>query len=927
MNKKIIILIIFIAVLGLVASGFYYRDYFKKDSADEATEIPRPTFPPVDKTQPDITVVTDNNKPRQVVEGFGASHQTLVYGGGLGDVLTTSLRKKALDALFNQVKITTGQIPTVFEAPANSTLSNFYPNQANDDNDPLNLNWDGFSTVLGDTFKKKVVDVAGGNFNLYPDVSIWISQKSKWLSHIQSSDYDMFLNELAEQVLAGITYWKNTYGKEPELAMLFNEPLSGNRQLEGHATTQTVVDIIKRSGDRLRQAGFKKTKFIVPSEGSEFESLDTAKAILADSGAWQYVGAIGYHPYPYLSTYSWPPNILETSGKGQPEKSKVRVRNQLRDLVKPYGIKLFMTEVTSGPAAQSKQINPLSYDVFRARAIHIHDEFTYADASAFFGMNSMWDTISQKEHFRGRGYEDDIFADEGDIIRIDNATEKVYITGIGRAIGHYARWINKGAVRIEATSSDPLLQVTAFRDDAKKQVVWVVINNTNSIKTVKFNVDNLTLTGNLTGEQSTVKAYWQKLTAFTPNADNSFNITLPAESVTTVAGQIKKSAEKTITVAEESIKNNIDPEVCDLNKETLRSLADEANMRIGAAVQITPWDGGGALVNEPEYRKVLACEYNIIVPEGTNLQLSDRSRPTRDRFELDIFTYVMDFAKANNMKVHSGHLMWNMPLATEQVAQWVIDGVADGSFGKEELLDIIKEHIQVIMKKYKEEYPGMIKMWTVENEVIQQDGTLIDSIWERNIGPEYLDEAFRFAREADSDAMLIYNGGSEGMNESGGVYKTLQNMINRGVPIDGVGIQDHIELGKDSPAGPSFYWSENTLANDLSDTLELYAGLGKLGLKVFITEMDIDISRLQGTEQQKFKAQAAIYANKLKACALSENCDTFITWGFTDKYTWMDTFLSWLPGKKKPLPFDENYKEKPAYNSMKEVLKSFAPPK
>lgn len=481
----------------------------------------------------DVIVSTNNAKTEQIMEGFGATFLALVYGGSLGDTLTPSQRSQALDAIFNQVKISMGQIPVSFEAPANSDLSSFFTNQANDNSDPFNLNWNGFSTAWGNMFKQKVVDIAGSMFNLYPDVRINITANSKWLSPIQNSNYNLFLDESAEQVLAGVTFWKHTYGNEPAYAMLFNEPLSGNMEL-GLATAQTVTDIVKKSGDRLRQAGFNRVKFIVPSEETEFKSLDTAKAVLADHGAWQYVGAIGYHPYPYLGIYSWPPSILDTSGKGHPDQSRVSVRYQLRDLAEKYGVKLFMTEVSSGPASQSKPINPLSYEVFRARAIHIHDELTYANASAFFGMNSMWDAVSQKDHFRGRGYEDDIFADEGDIVRIDNATDKVYITGMGRAVGHYARGINKGAVRIETASSDRLVQVTAFRDDAHKQMVWVIINNNTSKKTVKFDVNGLTLTGYLSGEQSTAKAYWQKLNALTPDTSSSFTITLPEESVTTI---------------------------------------------------------------------------------------------------------------------------------------------------------------------------------------------------------------------------------------------------------------------------------------------------------------------------------------------------------------------------------------------------------
>src|SRR3989338_3365615 len=127
-----------------------------------------------------------------------------------------------------------------------------------------------------------------------------------------------------------------------------------------------------------------------------------------------------------------------------------------------------MTEVSHG------EVDPRSFDNLLGRAIHIHDELVYANASAYFGMNNIWDTISHKEHFGNRN----LFSEEGTIVLIDNDdTQTVYITGMGYAIGHYARWIKKGAVRIEAESSDPLVQVTAFRDDSQKRMVLVVINN------------------------------------------------------------------------------------------------------------------------------------------------------------------------------------------------------------------------------------------------------------------------------------------------------------------------------------------------------------------------------------------------------------------------------------------------------------------
>jgi len=54
----------------------------------------------------------------------------------------------------------------------------------------------------------------------------------------------------------------------------------------------------------------------------------------------------------------------------------------------------------------------------------------------------------------------------------------VTITSTGRAIGHYARFIRRGAKRIDATSNDPLLLVSAFRDNTQGgRLVLVAINN------------------------------------------------------------------------------------------------------------------------------------------------------------------------------------------------------------------------------------------------------------------------------------------------------------------------------------------------------------------------------------------------------------------------------------------------------------------
>ena len=81
----------------------------------------------------------------------------------------------------------------------------------------------------------------------------------------------------------------------------------------------------------------------------------------------------------------------------------------------------------------------------------------YADASAYYAMNAIWDLASHRDHFKGRGGDqpDALFTEQDTVVLVDNDKQAVHITGMGYAIGHYARWIRRGAVRIEAERATP----------------------------------------------------------------------------------------------------------------------------------------------------------------------------------------------------------------------------------------------------------------------------------------------------------------------------------------------------------------------------------------------------------------------------------------------------------------------------------------
>ena len=94
---------------------------------------------------------------------------------------------------------------------------------------------------------------------------------------------------------------------------------------------------------------------------------------------------------------------------------------------------------------------------------------------------------------------------------------------------------------MDAHSNDPLLQVTVFRDDAAGRLALILINNSSEPGTVGVNIHGAALSGSWEGEQSTPAGYWTPLTAFTPDNPSDFQISLPATSVTSIAGKITNS--------------------------------------------------------------------------------------------------------------------------------------------------------------------------------------------------------------------------------------------------------------------------------------------------------------------------------------------------------------------------------------------------
>jgi hypothetical protein len=125
----------------------------------------------------------------------------------------------------------------------------------------------------------------------------------------------------------------------------------------------------------------------------------------------------------------------------------------------------------------------------------------------------------------------------------------------------------------------------------------------------------------------------------------------------------------------------------------------------------------------------------------------------------------------------------------------------------------------------------------------------------------------------------------------------------RGVPLDGVGLQYH--LAENHPTQAQME--------------EGIRRLGELGLEVHISELDVPIWYLgPSTIPERLALQPEIYRRVAQACQTQPACARITTWGFTDRITYRCC-------NAKPLPFDEEYRPKPAWAVLQEVLRPAGP--
>jgi endo-1,4-beta-xylanase len=324
----------------------------------------------------------------------------------------------------------------------------------------------------------------------------------------------------------------------------------------------------------------------------------------------------------------------------------------------------------------------------------------------------------------------------------------------------------------------------------------------------------------------------------------------------------------------------------------LREAANSRGMLVGTAVR-------PSLFSEVAYASTLSREFNMVEAEDAMKWWTLRQK--QEAFDFSEGDDVVRFAQAHGMKVRGHCLVWD-----HNNPAWL----TASHFNSDQLSQLLHEHISTVMKHY----AGQVFAWDVVNEALDENGRFKDSPWYNQPGigfagkdSAYVEQAFRWAREADPKALLFYNdNGAEGLGrKSDAVYAMVKDFRSRGVPIDGVGLQMHVTgLDLDSEA------IEKNIAR-----------LAALGVQLHITELDVSLPVDPSTKQagnDDLQKQADIFRRIGRVCLHTPGCTAIQTWGFTDKYSWIGSHSHGTRGAA--LPFDRAYKPKPAYDAMLEEL-------
>ena len=327
-------------------------------------------------------------------------------------------------------------------------------------------------------------------------------------------------------------------------------------------------------------------------------------------------------------------------------------------------------------------------------------------------------------------------------------------------------------------------------------------------------------------------------------------------------------------------------------------------------------------------KSLTSSEFNAITAE--NAMKPRQTQPREGVFTFKEADEMVAFAEAHNLTIIGHTLVWK-----NSAPDWFFVDKHGGPVARDILIERMKTHIKTVMGRYK----GRIKYWDVVNEAIETkrikgakgfEAFYKSSPWLDIIGPEYIEIAYRTAREADPSAKLLYN--DYNLDQEAKLDFALEmitDLKSRGVDIHGLGYQGHFFI--DEPA--------------LDSIERVFIKSKNMNIPVHVTELDVSVlpngwkhrtasveERFQlskkynpyptGAPEKVLDNQAKRYSDIFRIfVSFSDVIERVTFWGVWDGNSWRD-YRPMLGRTDYPLLIGREFEKKPAYNSVVQTAKS-----
>jgi len=309
----------------------------------------------------------------------------------------------------------------------------------------------------------------------------------------------------------------------------------------------------------------------------------------------------------------------------------------------------------------------------------------------------------------------------------------------------------------------------------------------------------------------------------------------------------------------------------------LRKLAAKKGLRYGTST------GTHALQGDPGYRTLVAQQAGMLVSEYQSKRA--QLQPAPDRYNFGPLDSIVNFAESNGMAMRGHTLCWyatNPPWLDARMK-------SDLPIGAKQKL--LTDYVARVAGRYR----GRIAEWDVVNEPIELSNNWPWGMRTRNniwavLTERYIDMAFHAARAADPSAALFLNEyGIEAATpwnerKRQALLLLLGRLKLRGVPIDGLGIQAHLRPYKDK-------FDQKVFATFLRQVTDM-------GLRISITEMDFSDRGGSTDPRQRDVDMAAACTAFLDVALDNPATRTVMTWGLTDRYSWLTSRFASDPWPK-----------------------------